>query len=58
MGSMESGRFVALLAPLSLLLVASLRGCTAYGGGELTRGSFPEGFVFGTAASAYQPPSP
>ncbi|XP_004985214.2 beta-glucosidase 6-like isoform X1 [Setaria italica] len=54
MGSMESGRFVALLAPLSLLLVASLRGCTAYGGGELTRGSFPEGFVFGTAASAYQ----
>ncbi|XBI39398.1 hypothetical protein VPH35_124177 [Triticum aestivum] len=37
---------------------ATQQGCNAQtrgsGNGNLTRGSFPKGFVFGTAASAYQ----
>ncbi|KAM0836711.1 hypothetical protein ACQ4PT_062117 [Festuca glaucescens] len=36
---------------LLLLLLLLLQGCVAQG---LTRGSFPEGFVFGTASAAYQ----
>jgi hypothetical protein len=38
---------------LLLLLGASPQGTVAQSGG-LTRGSFPEGFVFGTASAAYQ----
>jgi hypothetical protein len=39
-----------------VILGVSLQGCIAQGGdgGGLTRGSFPKGFVFGTASSAYQ----
>ncbi|XP_074572520.1 beta-glucosidase 6-like [Curcuma longa] len=37
-----------------LLLLVSCLAQTINGGGELNRGSFPKGFVFGTASSAYQ----
>ncbi|AQL08787.1 Beta-glucosidase 11 [Zea mays] len=50
---MEPTRLLLLL----LVLGVSLQGCIAQGGGGaggLTRGSFPKGFVFGTASSAYQ----
>ncbi|KAL6648576.1 hypothetical protein ACP70R_012800 [Stipagrostis hirtigluma subsp. patula] len=55
----KSGRRSMMLRMLLLLLgAAALRECIAQGGGGggggLTRGSFPEGFVFGTASSAYQ----
>lgn len=43
----------------SLSLVLVLGSCLVQainGEGELTRGSFPKGFVFGTASSAYQVP--
>ncbi|KQK22930.1 beta-glucosidase 6 [Brachypodium distachyon] len=45
-----------LLALLLIILGASsLTGCIAASGGAgLTRGSFPKGFVFGTASAAYQ----
>ncbi|KAF7041571.1 hypothetical protein CFC21_051350 [Triticum aestivum] len=49
----ESFAAAASLA-LLLLLAAPPRGCVAQSGGVLTRGSFPDGFVFGTASSAYQ----
>ncbi|CAL4929768.1 unnamed protein product [Urochloa decumbens] len=48
------------MMPLRRLLLLAvgvwmLQGCIAQGGeGALTRGSFPQGFVFGTASSAYQ----
>lgn len=59
---MKSGRRTTMqprpaLLLLVLVLGVSLRGCIAQGGGGgggLTRGSFPKGFVFGTASSAYQ----
>ncbi|ONL94967.1 Beta-glucosidase 40 [Zea mays] len=59
---MKSGRRTTMqprpaLLLLVLVLGVSLRGCIAQGGGGgggLTRGSFPKGFVFGTAAAAYQ----
>jgi hypothetical protein len=38
-------------ATAALLLLLHLQGCVAQG---LTRGSFPDGFVFGTASAAYQ----
>ncbi|KAK3150857.1 hypothetical protein QOZ80_3AG0238660 [Eleusine coracana subsp. coracana] len=47
------GRIKSVIS-LMLLLGVALQGCIAQGGGGLTRGSFPEGFVFGTASSAYQ----
>jgi beta-glucosidase len=64
MGRMEGGRRTTATLPLPVLLLAvvvvgvSLQGrrciAQAAGGGGLTRGSFPKGFVFGTAAAAYQ----
>ncbi|CAN6307545.1 unnamed protein product [Urochloa humidicola] len=48
---------VRLRLPLLLLTVVGawmMQGCIAQGEGVLTRGSFPQGFVFGTASSAYQ----
>jgi hypothetical protein len=64
MGRVErSGMSCRAVAALRLLVVAAavsslLQGCIVAqgqgGGGALTRGSFPEGFVFGTASSAYQ----
>ena len=58
-GPMGSGRRtmppVVVLLLLLVVLGVSLQGrCIAQGGGGLTRGSFPKGFVFGTAAAAYQ----
>jgi len=49
---MELTRLLLLL----FILGVSLQGCIAQGGdgGGLTRGSFPKGFVFGTASSAFQ----
>ncbi|KAG8074016.1 hypothetical protein GUJ93_ZPchr0006g42199 [Zizania palustris] len=46
----------AMLAAVFLVVGVSSppRGCVAQSGGALTRGSFPEGFVFGTASAAYQ----
>ncbi|KAL6867356.1 hypothetical protein ACP4OV_015380 [Aristida adscensionis] len=49
----KSGRCVRFLRRL-LLLGVWLQGCIAYDGVELSRRSFPKGFVFGTASSAYQ----
>ncbi|TKV97466.1 hypothetical protein SEVIR_9G496400v4 [Setaria viridis] len=61
MGMIKPGgrRTSTLPLPVLLLVVVgvSLQGrCIAQGvgGGGLTRGSFPKGFVFGTAAAAYQ----
>uniref|UniRef100_A0ACD5TVZ8 Uncharacterized protein n=1 Tax=Avena sativa TaxID=4498 RepID=A0ACD5TVZ8_AVESA len=45
---------VASLLLLLLLLGASAQETVAQSGGGLTRGSFPKGFVFGTASAAYQ----
>ncbi|EEC74750.1 hypothetical protein OsI_10506 [Oryza sativa Indica Group] len=46
---------VAVLVVVFGVASSSLRGCIAQqSGGGLTRGSFPEGFVFGTASAAYQ----
>uniref|UniRef100_A0A0E0CX45 4-hydroxy-7-methoxy-3-oxo-3,4-dihydro-2H-1,4-benzoxazin-2-yl glucosidebeta-D-glucosidase n=1 Tax=Oryza meridionalis TaxID=40149 RepID=A0A0E0CX45_9ORYZ len=45
---------VAVLVVVFGVASSSLRGCIAQQRGGLTRGSFPEGFVFGTASAAYQ----
>ncbi|TVU47947.1 hypothetical protein EJB05_07565 [Eragrostis curvula] len=54
------GRIKSVMSLLLLLLGVALQGCIAQdgggGGGGLRRGSFPEGFVFGTASAAYQRP--
>ncbi|XP_062213807.1 beta-glucosidase 6-like [Phragmites australis] len=51
-GIKRSGR-CSMLLRLLLLIGVALQGCIAQGG-VLTRGSFPKGFVFGTASAAYQ----
>ncbi|KAF8717949.1 hypothetical protein HU200_025409 [Digitaria exilis] len=48
------GLRLRLLLLVVVVGVSLLQVCNAQGEGGLTRGSFPEGFVFGTASSAYQ----
>ncbi|EMS66297.1 Beta-glucosidase 6 [Triticum urartu] len=54
----QCGAAASLALLLVLLVAAPPRGCVGAegsgGGGALTRGSFPKGFVFGTASAAYQ----
>jgi hypothetical protein len=43
-----------VLVVLLLVVLVIPQGCRAQSSENLTRNSFPKGFVFGTAASAYQ----
>ncbi|XP_022154096.1 beta-glucosidase 12-like [Momordica charantia] len=47
-------RELLLLLLLHILVVAGVGGNPSYGVESLNRSSFPQGFVFGTASSAYQ----